>query len=73
MDKNVYIFEKNKVLGTASMSGVVYDIRQTETHWKLVANGRVKVSFEWSKKDYIKIEDFISMLSQEGYVVSIAG
>ena len=73
MDKGVYIFEKNQVLGTASMSGVEYDIKQTETHWKLVGNGRVKVSFEWSKKDFVRIEDFISMLSQEGYKVSVAG
>jgi len=69
--KEVFVFEKNKVLGVATMSGVEYDIKETESHWKLVGNGRVKVSFEWSKKDFVKLEEFLFMLSQEGYGVTV--
>jgi len=71
--KEVFIFEKNKVLGVATMSGIEYDIKETESHWKLISNGRVEVSFEWSKNDYEAFEDFISMLKKEGYLVKLEG
>ena len=72
MKNSGVIFGKKECLATAYKTGVEYEVKQTKTHWKLISNGRIKVCFEWSKKDYFRFEDFISMLSQEGYIIALA-